>query len=514
MEMFGDTNSPANKAKAEAKASAQRLFANADVDIGVTQSEGQLYMTISLLRIPKEDRKQGHGSTIMQALCDYADQKGIIVALSPTSEFGTGKATLMRFYKSFGFVPNSGRNIDYLVRETMIRYPKQSIYSNITEAPRNKSSSQDYYDDDVTGGDSAEQWLSDYTLQGMNRWPNAETVETLQQRYGYDGGTLYRGLNFKDKEQWDKFLVDTANGKKLLTGGISSWSPNEHEAKSFAITRPTYFLNRELMQDEDDKKKNKDYMIGHAGVILTTTIGKDVGIDVSKSKHGKETEVILPKGDYNITFHKVMMPFKSTITNDNFREEFMSIKSINGQDSEHARQKFEHIMFHYNDFDEEMSSHLFKLITSSLNIKHYVEIEERRMWDDVTLEINVQWNIPESFFYYYELLLPEDRAQIDNQLADVIESIDDEYKKKITNYDLTKIKFETRVTHSLQLAIQLEHVKPEFIRHIRNTIGNRYANLNSIENVRSINKIKDPKAKHDAIQQMAKELEQLLRQIQ
>lgn len=515
--MFGDPNSPANKAKDEAKAIVHRVFSNADVDIGMKEYEGDLYMTISLIRLPKEDRKQGHGSAIMKALCDFADQKGIIVALSPTSEFGTGKATLMRFYKSFGFVPNKGRNKSYGVIDSMIRYPKQSIHSHITEAPWNKYDGQaSWADNDVdTQHDSAEKWLSDYTLQGMDKWPSADVVETLQDRYGYKGGKLYRGLNFRDKEQWEQFLADTENGTKLTTGGISSWSPSEREARSFAITRPTYFLNRELMQDEDTKNKNKDYMIGHAGVIMTLTVGPDIGIDVSKSNHGKETEVIMPGGEYTIEIHKTMKPFKSSITNDNFKQEFMSIKSIKGDDNKHAQQKFEHIMFHYKEFDEQMSHHLFGLITESLDVKHYVAIHETANYkDDKELEIVVQWNIPVSFFYYYDLLLPSDRKQIDSKLTDTVDMLDDDYLAKIANYDLTTTKFDIRVSRSLQLAMQMERVQPKFIRHIRNTIGNRYAKMNSRENVRSINNIKDPEAKMDAIRKMASDIEQLLKQIQ
>jgi uncharacterized protein YaiE (UPF0345 family) len=122
-EMFGDSKSSINQTKAEVTAIAHSIFSNAHVDISVKEAEGELYMTVSLLRIPKDDRKKGIGSSIMKALCDYADKKSIIVALSPTSEFGTGKATLMHFYKSFGFIRNSGRSRNWQVVETLIRYP-------------------------------------------------------------------------------------------------------------------------------------------------------------------------------------------------------------------------------------------------------------------------------------------------------------------------------------------------------------------------------------------------------
>jgi GNAT superfamily N-acetyltransferase len=122
-EMFGDPNTPTNQARSEIKAIALSIAPNIDFSVDVKEADGDIYMAVSMLRVPKTDRKKGIGSAIMRAVCDYADEKGIIVVLSPTSEFGTGKATLMRFYKSFGFVPNSGRSRNFLVTETMIRYP-------------------------------------------------------------------------------------------------------------------------------------------------------------------------------------------------------------------------------------------------------------------------------------------------------------------------------------------------------------------------------------------------------
>jgi len=90
-EMFGDSKSLVNQTQAEVNTIAHSIFANADVDIGVKQAEGELYMTVSLLRLPKADRKKGIGTAIMKELCAYADKKSIIVALSPTSEFGQAK---------------------------------------------------------------------------------------------------------------------------------------------------------------------------------------------------------------------------------------------------------------------------------------------------------------------------------------------------------------------------------------------------------------------------------------
>jgi GNAT superfamily N-acetyltransferase len=132
-EVFGDQNVPTNQVRNEANTLVKGICSQADVDLITSFRDGNIYMEVSLIRLPKELRKQGIGSQIMKALCQFADQKSIIMALSPTSEFGTSKAALTKFYRSFGFVPNSGRSKNYQVMNTMIRYPKttESIYETI-----------------------------------------------------------------------------------------------------------------------------------------------------------------------------------------------------------------------------------------------------------------------------------------------------------------------------------------------------------------------------------------------
>lgn len=123
-EMFGDDKSPLNTISSDVEAIAKGICPTAILDVLTKVAEGDVYMSVSMLKLPKDVQKKGFGSAIMKAVCDYADKKGIIVALSPTSEFGTGKATLVRFYKSFGFKPNVGGRKNFLIRDTMIRYPK------------------------------------------------------------------------------------------------------------------------------------------------------------------------------------------------------------------------------------------------------------------------------------------------------------------------------------------------------------------------------------------------------
>jgi GNAT superfamily N-acetyltransferase len=133
-EMF-DSHRTTNLVQAEVDALTRTVAPGAKVDISVEEYEGQKYITVNLIRLPKDQRKHGIGSEIMKTLCGYADRKRIIMALTPTSEFGTSKAVLMRFYKSFGFVANSGCNKDWHLRETMIRCPRvnESIFSSICD---------------------------------------------------------------------------------------------------------------------------------------------------------------------------------------------------------------------------------------------------------------------------------------------------------------------------------------------------------------------------------------------
>ena len=79
---------------------------------------------ISEIAVLPEYRGQGHAQAAMEALVRYADQQGVMIALTPDNAFGSSKGRLTKWYRSLGFVPNKGRNKSYRFRETMIRHPK------------------------------------------------------------------------------------------------------------------------------------------------------------------------------------------------------------------------------------------------------------------------------------------------------------------------------------------------------------------------------------------------------
>lgn len=84
-------------------------------------------ITLSTLRVPKENRNEGVGTNFMNELCDYADRthKRIELNLGDKKPGGTtSKGRLIEFYRRFGFVRNFGRTIDYRLNCQMYRKPK------------------------------------------------------------------------------------------------------------------------------------------------------------------------------------------------------------------------------------------------------------------------------------------------------------------------------------------------------------------------------------------------------
>jgi GNAT superfamily N-acetyltransferase len=82
--------------------------------------------TVSLTKIEvkKDLQKTGLGTKAMEDLVAYADQYGLMITLSPSTDFGASSvARLRRFYERFGFVQNKGRNRLFEISDSMYRLP-------------------------------------------------------------------------------------------------------------------------------------------------------------------------------------------------------------------------------------------------------------------------------------------------------------------------------------------------------------------------------------------------------
>lgn len=93
------------------------------------------HLSVDLISVPKDRRGQGGATAAMKETLDWADQNGVTVTLSPTSEFGASKKRLEKWYAGMGFVPNKGRNKDFRFTDSMLRTP-QTRTATKSEAER------------------------------------------------------------------------------------------------------------------------------------------------------------------------------------------------------------------------------------------------------------------------------------------------------------------------------------------------------------------------------------------
>lgn len=158
-----------------------------------------------------------------------------------------------------------------------------------------------------------EQELYKYTADGFSFLSN-EQIKRLAKKYPYEGGTLYRGLHFDTPEAEERWLKNFNEGGKTHLDGMSSWTPHLGTAVGFARTVKTYFPTKEVMLAHAEMTKSGDRMTGHGGVVLKVTVPSGIGLDVNKTDYAKESEVILPGGDYEISIERTMNPLRREIT--------------------------------------------------------------------------------------------------------------------------------------------------------------------------------------------------------
>jgi len=92
---------------------------------------------IMTVQIPADSRKQGLGSEVMFQIISWADGHGVMLSLSPSTDFGASSVSrLTKFYRRFGFKPNKGRNKDFRTRDTMLRNPSLRKSSATYKMPR------------------------------------------------------------------------------------------------------------------------------------------------------------------------------------------------------------------------------------------------------------------------------------------------------------------------------------------------------------------------------------------
>lgn len=85
------------------------------------------YIVVDRIQIHADDRGKGLGRKLMEDLIALSEERGWAIALTPSDFAGSSVPRLKKFYKSLGFVENSGKNKDFRTRETMIRPVPEAV---------------------------------------------------------------------------------------------------------------------------------------------------------------------------------------------------------------------------------------------------------------------------------------------------------------------------------------------------------------------------------------------------
>lgn len=97
----------------------QDLASKYDIQLSMSDSGGGI--VINKIVVPEDAQGSGIGSSVMEEIISYADERGLAIALTPDDTYGGDVRRLEEFYKRFGFIPNTGRNKDYSFMESMVR---------------------------------------------------------------------------------------------------------------------------------------------------------------------------------------------------------------------------------------------------------------------------------------------------------------------------------------------------------------------------------------------------------
>jgi hypothetical protein len=207
--------------------------------------------------------------------------------------------------------------------------------------------------------DPTDSWLAKFTYENINKYPSNNILKILMKRYPFDGGKLYRGMNFRTEEDWNSFSQSIKNGV-MITNGVTSWSVDETTVHQFAQTRPSYNLDAITMRLYGEAEAKGEEINGYCGIILETIVGPDAGIDVNKSNLGHESEVILIPGTYNVKVNR-LKKFEEMM-DDNMDINRVILSSTKEDFYSNNKNFKKYILMHYGkQLSKSAQTHLFNM---------------------------------------------------------------------------------------------------------------------------------------------------------
>ena len=124
-------------------------------------------------------------------------------------------------------------------------------------------------------------WDLDSFNQMLELWANDKEI------------TLYRGINFRNKDAYDNFLNKLEEQNGYFQGSASSFSDDFLTAEGFAKCSKSYFLDKEVMRANAVQNTLGERITGYRGVILEVTVPPGSVVDVQKSGEAIENEYLI-----------------------------------------------------------------------------------------------------------------------------------------------------------------------------------------------------------------------------
>lgn len=227
-------------------------------------NERQGSLSVDNFVVPKEGRKKGTGSLVMNEVISFADKHGLMVTLSPglqdDMQGTTSRGRLVNFYKRFGFVENKGRSKDFTISAGMYRTPSEQMFSRNTNRSggMTKTHAQNIANN-LLGGNARQQNV--HVVQNY-----AELPAEVKRAIGMDGTSEgdFNALHYKGKS----YIVADAMGSQAEVEAAIF-----HEHFTHGGLRTLY--------GKDLANKLDDMLFKSGGIVGVRMQAKKQGIDLS-----------------------------------------------------------------------------------------------------------------------------------------------------------------------------------------------------------------------------------------
>ena len=364
-------------------------------------------------------------------------------------------------------------------------------------------------------------WLAKYTYEGVDKYPNKKTIDYLLKNFPCKSGDIYRGMNFYTKKEWDEF-IDQFNGKnscELEFNGVSSWSPFPESANQFAVTKPTYFINYEVIHHYELQQKKREALSGYRGIILHIHVNEGQGIDVNSTNVGHEDEIILPPGKYTVSIYKIIKRYEDQLNdNDNTIDNVILSTTKHDIKYSHDNSFYNYVMHHHSDkLSNKAIVHLLKLFTPdpskplfTYEVSPYFQIFSSKDQGLDDTKVNFSYYVPMlPLLQLYKTGIFKNNPSIEQQITTACKKIFHQALPIIEKYIVNANSYNP---HIINLVASIAGKTNELTRMKQRTLGAAYKELE--KNVRNINNISDYREKQQAIRKYGEDMKSLIEKMQ